>query len=421
MLKADYRDGFAIVLDITLCLGYTCQLRIKVKRMEGLLRLEFRREPFSHWLVVFQNEPLVDLDVKFYLCNSACPPLAQIIAQQIRRTLRNKQTWPSYKIRCQPFFPTSTASSVPSEILSQGLISGTYDVSIKHCDRLSIPFDIFHEEKRSFLPIFLTVNINEQSCGDLLHVDRHQWPVAEFDFLAHLHTMDLQEVIYMGRKELLIRTLDPIPTDLDDAVTLRAALDDKNLFLLQIDDQIVTTLKQANRLLTDRSIDEKPEKRRLVVGMPLLNSLQVSRIAATRGDDVMVNYFNMRVLFDCRLSDRGVSTDRYNEPSTTNTRLDLCSETILPSFGSNFRSDSSAETASTANNTTIEEVSSDVAQIDFIFVFHAQGSFGSRPNHLDHDEYRSLTDVSSSSNSHSTSGRGSFRHSTLSSPTFHSS
>ena len=108
---------FSVTLDITLSFDQKCQLYIKVKRIQGQLRLELRREPFSHWLLVFQDEPLIDLEIKSYISTRESSQLAQIINQQIRRAIRRKQIWPNYKIRYQPFLFASK-QSLPREHLT---------------------------------------------------------------------------------------------------------------------------------------------------------------------------------------------------------------------------------------------------------------------------------------------------------------
>jgi hypothetical protein len=245
------------------------------------LHLEFRREPFSHWLIVFQEEPFIDFELKSYLSNYESPQLAQIISQQIRRAIRLKQTWPSYKIRYRPFFPTSKQLS-PTEVLSdqnQNLIPGIFNITINHCDRLSIPYEIFPKEKYSLLSVFLTININEQMCKDYLHINRDQWSKKQFEFLHNQYRFNIKEVLYMGRKEFLIEEFDPIPNEIEDNSPFKTALEDKNVFLLQIQGQDVKTFYQINRLLKRQSSIEYEQKIQIVVGMPLLHSVKVRRVA----------------------------------------------------------------------------------------------------------------------------------------------
>ncbi|CAF3640251.1 unnamed protein product [Adineta steineri] len=307
-LDVDYKDGFSVTLDITLLFGHKCRLSIKVNRIQGHLRLEFRREPFCHWLCVFQDEPFIDFQVKSYFATVESPQLAQLITQQLRRAIKRKQTWPSYKIRCQPFFATSK-QSIPTEVLStngNNIIPGTFDITIKYCDRLSIPLAIFDKQKVSSVNVFLTININEQMCADYLHINRDQWKRKEIELKRNVNKLIVKEVNYMDRIEFLIDELDPLPNGIDDVTTLKAALEDKNVFLLKMQGQDITTLKQIHRLLKHRTtipsndgltstststnatttttttiIGGNEDKIQIVVGIPILHSVRVQRAAET--------------------------------------------------------------------------------------------------------------------------------------------
>ncbi|CAF2410288.1 unnamed protein product [Rotaria sp. Silwood2] len=275
-----YKNGFSCTLDITLAFGYQCELYIKVNRIQGSLHLEFRREPFSHWLYAFQNDSLIDFEVKAYLYSREIPLLARVIREQIIRTIRRKNVWPSYKIRYPPFFSKSK-QSLPIEIPStdnNNLIAGIIEIGIKSCDRLSIPFELFNKENDSLLSIFLTININEQMCEDYLYINRDQWIKKDIEFIPQIHKINIKEVPYMNRTEFLIEEFNPIPDELEDITKFKAALEDKNVFLLQIQDQDIKTLKQINRLLKSKSTNGHQQKIKIVLGMPLLNSVQVRRV-----------------------------------------------------------------------------------------------------------------------------------------------
>ncbi|CAF3421485.1 unnamed protein product [Rotaria sp. Silwood1] len=280
-LNGDYQDGFSCTLDITLAFGHQCQLYIKVNRIQGELRLEFRREPFSHWLYAFQDEPLIDLDVRAYLYSHEIPLLAKIIRGRIIHTIRRKNIWPSYKIRYPPFFSKSKQSlpiEIPSVNDNNNFIPGIIEILIKSCDRLSIPFEIFNKENYSLVSIFLTININEQMCKDYLHINRDQWIRKHIEFIPQIHKINIIEVPYMDRTEFLIEEFNPIPDEIEDMTIFKAALEDKNVFLLQIQDQEIRTLKQINRLLKSKSTNGHQQKVKIVVGMPLVNSVQVRRV-----------------------------------------------------------------------------------------------------------------------------------------------
>ncbi|CAF0999825.1 unnamed protein product [Adineta ricciae] len=302
-LDADYKDGFSVELEITLLFGHKCRLFVKVKRIQGNLRLEFRREPFCHWLCVFQKEPLIDFEVKSYVGSGESPQLAQIITQQLRRAIKRKQTWPSYKIRLQPFFPTSKIPE-PTEVLTpsgKNIIPGTFDVLIKYCDRLSIPLAIFDKQKASSVFVFLTISVNDDMCADYLHIKREQWPTKEILLKRNVHKLIFKEVSYMDRTELLIEDIDPLPVGIENESAFKAALHDKNVFLLKIQDQDAATSKQVNRLLKYKSAvpvahdgtaaaaaaaattttlnNTDEDKIKIVVGMPVLHSVRVQRAA----------------------------------------------------------------------------------------------------------------------------------------------
>ncbi|CAF1364920.1 unnamed protein product [Adineta ricciae] len=296
-LDADYKDGFSVTLEVTLLFGHKCRLFVKVKRIQGNLRLEFRREPFCHWLCVFQKEPLIDFEVKSYLASGESPQLAQIITQQLRRAIKRKQTWPSYKIRLQPFFATSKIPE-PTEVLTpsgKNIIPGTFDVLIKYCDRLSIPLAIFDKQKASSVFVFLTVSVNDDMCADYLHIKREQWPTKEIFLKRNVHKLSFKEVNYMDRTEILIEDIDPLPTGIENESAFKAALHDQNVFLLKIQDQDAATSKQVNRLLKYKSsapaahdvttaptttiTNTDEDKIKIVVGMPVLHSVRVQRAA----------------------------------------------------------------------------------------------------------------------------------------------
>ena len=271
-LLVDYKDGFSMTLDLKLLFGYTCQLYIKVKRVQGRVRLEFRREPFSHWLVVFQDDPKVDFDIKSYISSRESTQLAHLISQQIRRIIRRKQTWPSYKIRYKPFF-SSTKQSLADEMLPSSndhqCSSSRFYISIKSCDRFSIPFDV---NKKNEYPLFISIDINEQICEDYLQINRNQWIQKTLHFRPKSHRMEVREINYMNRREFAIEQFNPIPNEIEDKQAFANALENRTIFLMQIQDQPVKSLKQINSF-----IHGDFDQMQIVLGMPLLHTVQVGR------------------------------------------------------------------------------------------------------------------------------------------------
>ncbi len=253
-----------------------------------------RREPFCHWLCVFQEEPLIDFEVKSYFATRESPQLANIVTQQLRRAIRRKQTWPSYKVRYTPFFPTSK-QSVPTNLTStngNNLIPGKFEITLTHCDRLSIPLANFDKQQHqhSLSSMFLTVSTNPEMIADILHLKREQWTTKEIEFIRSTHKFSIKEVPYMDRTELLLDQLNPIPQTIEDMAEFKTALEEKNVFVFKIQGQEVKTLKQTNRVLKGKTIHPPTEgaslptttgtddKLQLLVAIPVLHSIRVQRL-----------------------------------------------------------------------------------------------------------------------------------------------
>jgi len=233
--------------------------------------------------------------VKSSFATVESPQLAQIITQQLRRAIKRKQTWPSYKIRYQPFFATSK-QSLPTEILTasgKNVVPGTFEILIKYCDRLSIPLAIFDKQKLASELVFLTINVHEKTCADYLRIKREQWLTKEIEFVRNLTKMSIKEVNYMDRTELLIEDFEPLPNGLEDSQAFKTGLAEKNLFLLKVRGEDVKTSKQTQRLLKSKSnptIQDasassssistlaNEDKISIVIGMPLLHSVRVESI-----------------------------------------------------------------------------------------------------------------------------------------------
>lgn len=270
-LYIDYKDGFTMTLDVKLIFGYHCQLSIKIKRIQGCLRLEFRREPFSHWLAVFHTDPMIDLDIKSYLFSRENRQLAHLITHHIRRIIRRKQTWPSYKIRYQPFFPSTKHPLFP-EILcpnAEKLIPGRFLISIQSCDRYRIPFEVREDEE---YPLMVSLQISRENCEDFLRIHRKQWWKKEMKIRRNIQRIKVKQVWYVNRMEFRVEQFDGLPEEFDERERVISALRDERVFLMEIDRQPVENLEQIERLLngTDGQI-------RIVLGIPRLNCIQVPR------------------------------------------------------------------------------------------------------------------------------------------------
>jgi hypothetical protein len=126
-------------------------------------------------------------------------------------------------------------------------------------------------------------------CADFLHINREQWPTKEIELIRFVNKIMVREVNYMDRIELLIEELDPLPDGIENPIAFKAALNEKNIFLLKMQGQDIKTLKQMNRLLKHRppvvpndetttTMNGNDDIIYIVVGMPLLHSVRVQRL-----------------------------------------------------------------------------------------------------------------------------------------------
>jgi hypothetical protein len=132
--------------------------------------------------------------------------------------------------------------------------------------------------------------------ADYLYINRDQWPTKEIELIRNVNKIILKEVNYMDRTELLIEEIDPLPNGIDDITVFKAALEDKNVFLLKMQGQDVKTIKQTSRLIKQKTLvvpndgtttstttttttNGYDDKIQIVVGMPLLHSVRVQRVS----------------------------------------------------------------------------------------------------------------------------------------------
>ncbi|CAF0848083.1 unnamed protein product [Didymodactylos carnosus] len=275
-----YKEGFCVTVNVTLVFGRKCLLIIKIKRIEGQLRLNFKREPYTHWTLVFKQEPQIDFE--------------------LRRAIRRKQTWPNYKIRYQPFFSMSKQTDYFDVKTSDGknLIPGVYDVLIKNCDRLIIPNML---ENR---PVFVTLILNEKSWQDILFEKRELWPTKEIEFVR-VRKIVLKEIQFMNNTEVILDEIEPKPNEIKDDDDLMLAIEQQNAIILKIQGQEFKTIKQAYRLLRVKSsqpVDSQTiittnentgDKIKILIALPHLNITRLSKSSTTPTDNSIDNELNI--------------------------------------------------------------------------------------------------------------------------------
>ncbi|XP_040293646.1 PDZ domain-containing protein 8 [Bufo bufo] len=150
-LEAEYGGGLRLAVDVELLFGKSASLSVRLGRVQGRLRLMFRRLPFTHWAFCFLEEPLIDFQVHSQFEGRPMPQLTSIIVTQLKRVIRRKHTLPNYKIRYKPFFPMQVAPAAEEveertlTLHDLGLTEGRLKVSVMECGRLLI-FGSYEQE-----------------------------------------------------------------------------------------------------------------------------------------------------------------------------------------------------------------------------------------------------------------------------------
>ncbi|XP_073416001.1 PDZ domain-containing protein 8 [Dendrobates tinctorius] len=142
-LEAEYGGGLRMAVDVELLFGKSASLSVRLGRVQGRVRLMFRRLPFTHWAFCFTDEPLIDFQVHSEFEGRPMPQLTSIIVTQLKRVIRRKHTLPCYKIRYKPFFPMQVVPAEEEEdrsltLQDLGLTEGRLRVSVIDCSRLLI-------------------------------------------------------------------------------------------------------------------------------------------------------------------------------------------------------------------------------------------------------------------------------------------
>lgn len=115
-LNLDYSGNFLLSVDAKMKFGKTAYLSIRglhkimtkihyfllftVKKISGLARLQFTRQPYTHWSFSFYSEPVLELAVESHFQGRQLQSnITNLIMNQIKKAIKRKHTLPNYKIR----------------------------------------------------------------------------------------------------------------------------------------------------------------------------------------------------------------------------------------------------------------------------------------------------------------------------------
>ncbi|XP_048005636.1 PDZ domain-containing protein 8 isoform X1 [Leguminivora glycinivorella] len=111
-----YDGNFKIDVDAVMLLGKIANISITVESLSGIIRVMFRRNPYTHWALAFESPPKLELRVRGrFQGRQLKPRLASLVAAHIRRAVAQRHTLPNYKIRYKPFFPKSEPGGAEGE------------------------------------------------------------------------------------------------------------------------------------------------------------------------------------------------------------------------------------------------------------------------------------------------------------------
>lgn len=102
-----------------------------------MARLQFTRNPYTHWSLSFLGDPELDLAIESkYQGRQMQSNITSLISNQIRKAVRRKHTLPNYKLRYKPFF-----HKTPDEEVGDGDIqpNGVLEVKVSEISRLMCP------------------------------------------------------------------------------------------------------------------------------------------------------------------------------------------------------------------------------------------------------------------------------------------
>ncbi|CRL08055.1 CLUMA_CG020948, isoform A [Clunio marinus] len=174
LMNIQYRGDFQLKIDADMVLGKKGSLSMKVKQLSGKARLQFTRQPFTHWSISFIHEPLVELEIESKIQGRQMQPhITSLISSAVKKAIRRKHTLPNYKLRFKPFFNRLIYDEIdlPMEV------TGRFEITLLKLTRLSHPSNVTHSYVTLTLSpySFITLQqVNEESLVISLDIDVHK-------------------------------------------------------------------------------------------------------------------------------------------------------------------------------------------------------------------------------------------------------
>ncbi|XP_075544843.1 uncharacterized protein LOC142578974 [Dermacentor variabilis] len=237
-ISLDYAGGVTLAVDAELIIGGVASLSVKVNHFSAKSRLQFSRKPYTHWSFAFYEEPKIVISVESSLQGQSFPQIANIITSTIKRTLRNKHTIPSYKIRIKPFILLPDLRIAPplQEKVSH---SGKLEVTVVECSRLVLCEGSFQ--------LYCMVSIEDSQWINVDNIVGTSWIPIELEInkeRGHATGVELKEKLIEGR----FRECVVVDTIAPNSPFAAGGLVEGDL-VVSIKGTDVTDIKQAYKLL----------------------------------------------------------------------------------------------------------------------------------------------------------------------------
>ncbi|ELT94329.1 hypothetical protein CAPTEDRAFT_228988 [Capitella teleta] len=275
LVDLTYNGGFQLAIDLDMVFGKSAYLSVKVTKLSGLARLQFSRNPYTHWSFSFVDEPVMEFNVESHYEGRPMPQITSLIINQIRRSIRKKHTLPNYKLRYKPFFTKPEEQTPPQDIYLHGnkVSIGQLEVTVVDCNRL---VEITEE---GF--IYVSLAVDSLPWTEIMSSRRKIWVTHELEIVkdkSHNIGLTFREDFILGRFEEMV---------VIESVTAKSPASKSDLkrndLLLSIGGVKVINSKQAVKLMkqaTDRFVVKIERSSSLKGGVPssLLNSVSEVKV-----------------------------------------------------------------------------------------------------------------------------------------------
>lgn len=232
-INLDYTGNFLLSVDGKMKFGKTAYLSIKVKRICGLARLQFTRNPYTHWSFSFYNEPIMDLAVESHFQGRQLQSnITNLIVNQIKKAIKRKHTLPNYKIRYKPFFIKTDPGQLDfedSEICPQGQL----EVTCVEATRLATSADVVN------VYCTFTVDVIPYIC--VYRKDGISYAVIELT-MSKVRQQQLGVIFKQEHTNVVIESVTP------QTPAARAGLKAGDV-LIAVENKIITNVTQLSKLI----------------------------------------------------------------------------------------------------------------------------------------------------------------------------